>query len=107
MYEETSSCPFHSICRDVQLLRRVEAQLIHERRDLFAEHSTMHRDDYTTTLEEYRKRIENVGKAMNRCQNSYKRCLRFWQLKKLEEEKSSRRLIEEIYLHTRHNFVSG
>jgi len=37
------------------------------------------------TFEEYRRRIGYIGRAMNRCRSSYKRCLRFWQLQKMEE----------------------
>lgn len=85
MYEVTSTCPYIGHCGDVQTLQRVEAQLIRERRELFSQSARVDQGDFNVTFEEYRKRIGYIGRAMNRCRGSYKRCLRFWQLQKIGE----------------------
>ncbi len=91
MYEVTSTCPYIGYCGDVQTLQRVEAQLIRKRRDLFAQSTRVDQDDFDVTFEEYRKRIGYIGRAMNRCRSYYKRCLRFWQLQKIDENKAHTR----------------
>jgi hypothetical protein len=85
MYEVTSTCPYIGYCGDVKTLQRVEAQLIRKRRELFSQPTMVDKGDFNVTFEEYRKRIGYIGKAMNRCSSSYKRCLRFWQFRKMEE----------------------
>jgi 16S rRNA G1207 methylase RsmC len=89
MHEETSTCPHIGHCRDAQTLRRAETQLIRERRNSYSQPTTDDQGDNRTTIEEYRKRIQSIGKAMERCRKSYRRCLRYWQLQKKEETEAN------------------
>jgi len=96
MYEETSTCPYIGHCGDVQTLQRVEAQLNRERRELFSQSTRVDQGDFNVSFEEYRRRIGHIGRAMNRCRSSYKRCLRFWQLQKMEENEAHIRSLSSV-----------
>jgi hypothetical protein len=95
MHEETSTCPHIGHCRDVQTLKRAETQLIRERRNSYSQPTMDDQGDHRTTMEEYRKRIESIGKTMERCRKSHRRCLRFWQLQKKEETEAHPRQLME------------
>ena len=93
MHEETSICPYIGYCRDVQTLKRGEAQLIRDRRNFFSQPTMVDQGDYRVTIDEYRRRVESIGKAMGRCRKFYRRCLRFWQLQEMEESEAYVRLL--------------
>ena len=105
MYEVTSTCPYIGHCGDVQTLQRVEAQLIRERRELFSQSARVDQGDFNVTFEEYRRRIGYIGRAMNRCRSSYKRCLRFWQLQKMEENEAHIRSLSSMTSEKRESHV--
>jgi hypothetical protein len=85
MHEETGVCPYFGRCGDVRTLRRVEEQLIRERRSYFSRESSL-QDDLGSVMEDYRRRLEGVGRAMERCRGGYLRCLRYWQLRRRDED---------------------
>jgi len=87
MHEETGVCPYVDRCRDIRTLRRVEEQLIQERRGYFSRDEA-YEGDVGEALEVYRRSLESVGRAMERCRGGYRRCLRFWQLRRREEEEA-------------------
>lgn len=87
MYEETGVCPYLDRCGDVRALRRLEGELIRERRGYFSRGSDL-QGDIGGALEDYRRRLESVGRAMERCRGGYRRCLRFWQLRRMDEEEA-------------------
>jgi len=105
MYEVTSTCPYIGHCGDVQALQRVEAQLNRERRELFSQSARVDQGDFNVTFEEYRRRIGYIGRAMNRCRSSYKRCLRFWQLQKMEENEAHIRSLSSMTSEKRESHV--
>ena len=86
MHEETGVCPYIDRCRDIQTLKRVEDQIIRERRDYFSRYGEVDGGEYGETINDYRRRMEGLGKAMERCRGSYRRCLRFWQLQRKDED---------------------
>lgn len=85
MLEETGVCPYVERCEDVRVFRRVEDRLLQERRGFFSMYAETKRDDYVEAVDEYRRRLEGVGRAMGRCRGSYRRCLRYWQLLRRDE----------------------
>jgi hypothetical protein len=88
MLEDTGVCPYVDRCEDVRTLRRLEGQMIRERRGFFSQEAAVVQDGFNEALENYRRRLEGVGRAMERCRGSYRRCLRFWQLRKIEEDEA-------------------
>lgn len=88
MHEKTGRCPYINHCRDIQTRRRVEAKLIQERRDLYSRYTDVNHVDYNGAMEEYRKNLDNIKRAIERCHDSHRRCLRFWQLRRREEEEA-------------------
>jgi hypothetical protein len=88
MLEDTGVCPYVDRCGDVRTLKRMEGQLIRERRGFFSQEAAVVQGGFSETLEDYRRRLEGVGRAMERCRGSYRRCLRFWQLRRMEEDEA-------------------
>ena len=91
MLEDTGVCPYLDRCEDIRTLRRLEGQLIRERRGFFSQEAAVVQGEFSEALEDYRRRLEGVGRAMKRCRGSYRRCLRFWQLRRMEEDEAYQR----------------
>ena len=88
MHEETGVCPYVDRCGDVRALRRVEDRMIRERRDYFSRYGEVDHGEYGEAMDDYRRRLEGLGRAMERCRGSYRRCLRFWQLRRRDEDEA-------------------
>ena len=86
MLESTGLCPFHATCKTRRDLRRFEKRLLKERREFYSDASYLERVEYNTFMSDYQRSFMSIMRIQERCSSNSRRCLRFWQILRLENK---------------------
>ena len=86
MLETTGLCPFHETCETRRDLMRFEKRLLKERREFYYDSSFLERFEYNTFMSDYQRNFTSIMRIQERCSSNSKRCLRFWQILRLENK---------------------
>jgi hypothetical protein len=87
MYERTTICPYKKKCDSYHTIAHIEEQL-HSQRRVIAIQNRGNIANYEELIEDIRQKLIRINKARERCQSRYKRCLRYWMLKREDEAKA-------------------
>ena len=96
MYERTSHCPYKNQCENFNSITRIENELHNLRRKIQIHRNSIDSRDYERKMDDIRKKLLRLNRSREKCYNSYKRCLRYWLLKKNEEIISAEHSLENI-----------
>ena len=84
MLESTGLCPFHETCETHRDLKRIQRKLYKERRESLSETSSLERLEINDVMGDYQRMFMSLNRIEERCSSYYRRCLRFWQKMRLE-----------------------
>jgi hypothetical protein len=99
MYEKTSPCPYRDHCDSYQSLLSIEKEQYNLRRTYHINRNTLDPYEYNKKIEAVNKNLSGLDRFRKRCYNGYKRCLRYWMLKKTEEMITSEYVLQNTGPH--------
>jgi hypothetical protein len=99
MYEKTSPCPYKDQCDSYQSLVSIEKEQYNLRRIYHINRNTIESYEYNNEIETVKKNLSGLDRFRKRCYNGYKRCLRYWMLKKREETITSEYVLQNTSPH--------
>lgn len=86
MYERTGVCPFIDKCEYHMRIQKIERNINYNRRKIVSKmQNTVEHDE--TEFKDIQRSYESLNRARKRCFENHGRCLRFWSLKKKEQDK--------------------
>ena len=98
MLETTGRCPFLETCETHRDLNRIQGKLYNERREFLSETSSLERVDIDEVMGDYQRKLMRLRRIEERCSSYYGRCLRFWQMDRLENGDEMRGHIDHVWI---------
>jgi hypothetical protein len=86
MLESTGLCPFIEACKTRRDLMRFEKRLLKDRREFYSDASYLERVEYNNFMSDYQRSFTSIMRIQERCSSNSRRCLRFWQILRLENK---------------------
>jgi hypothetical protein len=98
MLEATGRCPFRETCETHRDLARIQGKLYIERRKSLSETSSIERVEIDEVMGDYQRKLMRLRRIEERCSSYYGRCLRFWQMDRLENGDELRGQIDHVWV---------
>ena len=96
--ETTGRCPFLETCETNRALTRIQRKLYDERRESLTETSSIERVEIDEVMEDYQRKFMSLKRIEERCSSYYGRCLRFWQMDRLENGDEIRGQLDHVWV---------